>query len=72
MMTGIPKTGPPGNKRRVTMAFNQATWASAVATTETVAETGISVDYLRARDFATECWRRALHQRVRPVEQKAA
>ncbi len=23
-------------------------------------------DYDRARDFATECWRRALRQRVRP------
>ncbi len=54
------------------MTFNRAAWASAGATIEAMTEASAPVDYQRARDFATECWRRALHQRVRPVEQKAA
>jgi hypothetical protein len=29
-------------------------------------------DHDRARDFATECWRRALHRRERPTSGKEA
>ena len=46
------------------MTFNRATRASAGATIETMTAASASADYLRARDFATECWRRALRQRV--------
>jgi hypothetical protein len=50
------------------MTFNRATWASAGATIETMADASAPVDYQRARDFATECWRRALRQRVQTAQ----
>ncbi|MEN8197682.1 MAG: hypothetical protein ABFS30_14395 [Pseudomonadota bacterium] len=54
------------------MTFNRVAWASADATIETMTEASAPVDYRRARDFATECWRRALRQRVRVEKRKAA
>jgi hypothetical protein len=54
------------------MTFNRAAWASAGATIETMTEASAPVDYRRARDFATECWRRALRQRVQFGTQREA
>lgn len=52
------------------MTFNRAAWASAGASIEAMTEASAPVDHQRARDFATECWRRALRQRVQAGGQK--
>lgn len=46
------------------MTFNRAAWASAGTAMADVPRFSDMADYERARDFATECWRRALRQRA--------